>query len=144
MDHIANFAVLHSTNKTLTLFTIPEIHFDDFFVPSVIKFNFLSTTLKSVPPTKSFVRGISYITGYLIRATSENPDLPGCELIYVTQSDPKGLLKCLESETSFIHVLQTFVIQLFVAGNLPSWVVNKATQWLAPKVCFLKWSAFLL
>lgn len=62
----------------------------------------------SVPPTKSFVRGISYITGYLIKATSENPDLPGCELIYVTQSDPKG--------------------------NLPSWVVNKATQWLAPKV----------
>jgi len=46
--------------------------------------------LQSAPPKKSFVRGISYITGYHIVATNGNPDHPGCFMTYITQADPKG------------------------------------------------------
>lgn len=62
----------------------------------------------AVPPKKSFIRGTSYLTGYHIVSTVDNGDRPGCQVTYVTQSDPKG--------------------------QLPVWAVNKATQWLAPKV----------
>ncbi|KAJ8298162.1 hypothetical protein KUTeg_024693 [Tegillarca granosa] len=56
------------------------------------------------PPKKGFIRGTSYLTGYFVRKLSEN----SCQFTYVSQSDPKG--------------------------HLPSWVVNKATKILAPKV----------
>jgi hypothetical protein len=62
----------------------------------------------AVPVKRSFVRGLSYMTGYHIIVTSDSADKPGCQVTYLTQSDPKG--------------------------SLPVWVVNKATQWLAPKV----------
>lgn len=62
----------------------------------------------SVPPKRSFIRGTSYLTGYHIVSTADNGNKPGCQVTYVTQSDPKG--------------------------QLPVWAVNKATQWLAPKV----------
>lgn len=62
----------------------------------------------SLPPKKAFVRGISYLTGYLIVSNADRPTDPGCTLSYVTQSDPKG--------------------------KLPVWAVNKMTHWFAPKV----------
>lgn len=62
----------------------------------------------SMPIRKSFIRGMSYLTGYLVISDHDNTAKEGCTLNYITQSDPKG--------------------------NLPVWVVNKATQWLAPKV----------
>jgi len=62
----------------------------------------------SLPPKKNFVRGVSYLTGYYIQSTVDNSDKPGCNVTYVTQSDPRG--------------------------KLPVWAVNKATQILAPKV----------
>lgn len=62
----------------------------------------------SIPPKKAFIRGTSYLTGYHIISTVGSGDKPGCQVTYVTQSDPKG--------------------------QLPVWVVNKATQWLAPRV----------
>lgn len=37
------------------------------------------------PELKNFIRGISYVTGFTIRPSGE-----GCELTYITQSDPKG------------------------------------------------------
>ncbi|GAB6031829.1 hypothetical protein CHUAL_010231 [Chamberlinius hualienensis] len=52
---------------------------------------------ESAPPKKGFIRAISYLTGFLIR-----PSGNGCEMGYVTQCDPKGLL--------------------------PSWLVNKVIQ----------------
>lgn len=58
----------------------------------------------SVPPKKGFVRGISLLTGFVIRPTKNG----GSELNYVTQCDPKG--------------------------NLPIWMVNKLTQIFAPKM----------
>jgi len=62
----------------------------------------------SLPPKKGLVRGISYITGYFISPLGDQKNEPGCVVSYVTQSDPKG--------------------------KLPSWVVNKVTQLLAPKI----------
>lgn len=68
-----------------------------------------SVNHSTVPVKKNFVRGISYITGYLICPdTPQRPDLPGCSITYVTQSDPKG--------------------------KLPVWLVNKASHILAPKI----------
>lgn len=39
------------------------------------------------------MRGISYLTGYHIIGLKGDPSKPGCQLTYVTQSDPKG--RCL-------------------------------------------------
>nr|XP_006633068.1 PREDICTED: PCTP-like protein [Lepisosteus oculatus]XP_015207268.1 PREDICTED: PCTP-like protein [Lepisosteus oculatus]XP_015207269.1 PREDICTED: PCTP-like protein [Lepisosteus oculatus] len=56
------------------------------------------------PPRKDLVRAISILTGYLLEPTG--PD--SCTFTYLSQADPKG--------------------------SLPKWVVNKASQYLAPKV----------
>ncbi|XP_070693051.1 START domain containing 14 [Pempheris klunzingeri] len=56
------------------------------------------------PPQSDFVRAISILTGYFIKSTGPN----SCTFIYLSQADPKG--------------------------SLPKWVVNKASQVLAPKV----------
>ncbi|KAL2077222.1 hypothetical protein ACEWY4_026726 [Coilia grayii] len=56
------------------------------------------------PPRKDLVRAVSVLTGYLIVSTGPN----SCLFTYLSQADPKG--------------------------SLPKWVVNKASQGLAPKV----------
>ncbi|XP_076117224.1 START domain-containing protein 10-like [Mytilus galloprovincialis] len=55
-------------------------------------------------PKKGYIRGVSYLTGYLVRKMEGNK----CQFTYVSQSDPKG--------------------------KLPAWAVNKVTQIMAPKV----------
>ncbi|XP_029439678.1 START domain-containing protein 10-like isoform X3 [Rhinatrema bivittatum] len=55
------------------------------------------------PPRKDFVRAVSLQTGYLIKANGSS----GCVLYYLTQVDPKG--------------------------SLPKWVVNKVSEFVAPK-----------
>ncbi|KAG5449822.1 START domain-containing protein 10 [Clonorchis sinensis] len=59
---------------------------------------------KALPPRKQYIRAISHLTSYIIRPCSPNE----CELIYITQCDPRG--------------------------KLPTWAVNKATQYVAPRV----------
>ncbi|XP_056624986.1 START domain containing 14 [Triplophysa dalaica] len=56
------------------------------------------------PPRKDLVRAVSLLTGYLIKPTGKN----SCVFTYLSQADPRG--------------------------SLPRWVVNKASQVLAPKV----------
>ncbi|KAM3867028.1 START domain containing 14 [Diretmus argenteus] len=56
------------------------------------------------PPRNDLVRAISILTGYFIMPTGPN----SCSFTYLSQADPKG--------------------------SLPKWVVNKASQVLAPKV----------
>ncbi|XP_061786588.1 START domain containing 14 isoform X3 [Nerophis lumbriciformis] len=56
------------------------------------------------PPSSDLVRAISILTGYYIKPTGPN----SCTFTYLSQADPKG--------------------------SLPKWVVNKASQVLAPKV----------
>ena len=41
---------------------------------------------QELPPKKNFIRALSHVTGFLIRSSAN-----GCELIYVTQSDPRGV-----------------------------------------------------
>ncbi|XP_034290897.1 START domain-containing protein 10-like isoform X3 [Pantherophis guttatus] len=55
------------------------------------------------PPRKDLVRAVSLLAGYLVQPTGPN----SCCLTYLAQVDPKG--------------------------SLPKWVVNKASQYLAPK-----------
>ncbi|KAM9850356.1 START domain containing 14 [Aulostomus maculatus] len=56
------------------------------------------------PPRSDLVRAISILTGYYIKPTGPN----SCIFMYLSQADPKG--------------------------SLPKWVVNKASQTLAPRV----------
>ncbi|CAD6187634.1 unnamed protein product [Caenorhabditis auriculariae] len=55
------------------------------------------------PPQKGYVRGTVILSGYLIRNVGE-----GCEIIYVSHTDPKG--------------------------KLPTWLANRVTKTIAPKV----------
>ncbi|XP_032345211.1 START domain-containing protein 10 isoform X3 [Camelus ferus] len=55
------------------------------------------------PPRKDLVRAVSIQTGYLIQSTGPK----NCVITYLAQVDPKG--------------------------SLPKWVVNKSSQFLAPK-----------
>lgn len=66
-----------------------------------------SVNHSSLPVKKAFVRGVSFFTGYYIVPLERSTE-PGCYITYVTQSDPRG--------------------------KLPTWVVNKCTQILAPKI----------
>lgn len=56
------------------------------------------------PPRPGFVRAFVHLTGFVVRPLSPR----GCELHYVTQADPGGLL--------------------------PAWLVNRVTQNLAPRL----------
>lgn len=56
------------------------------------------------PPRKDLVRAVSLQAGYLVQPTGNN----SCTLTYLAQVDPKG--------------------------SLPKWVVNKSSQYLAPKM----------
>jgi len=56
------------------------------------------------PEKKGFVRANSIRTGYLVTAR----DGGGCEMLYMTQTDPKGWI--------------------------PAWVTNKVTKTVAPKI----------
>ncbi|KAM9603480.1 START domain-containing protein 10-like [Morphnus guianensis] len=60
-------------------------------------------SLQKYPPRKDFVRAVSLQTGYLIKANGAG----GCILYYLTQVDPRG--------------------------SLPKWVVNRVSQFVAPK-----------
>ncbi|XP_070300761.1 START domain-containing protein 10 [Salvelinus sp. IW2-2015] len=55
------------------------------------------------PPKKDYVRAVSLLTGYLIQSNGASSST----LYYLTQVDPKG--------------------------SLPKWVVNRASQFVAPK-----------
>jgi len=46
-----------------------------------------------VPPKKNLVRGISYMTGYYVVSTAGDKNQPGCQVTYLTNSDPRGFLK---------------------------------------------------
>ena len=51
-----------------------------------------STHTQNYPPTRQFIRGVSKVTGFIIRQTSE-----GCSACYVTHADPRGI-------TNIIHI----------------------------------------
>lgn len=63
-----------------------------------------SVDYQDLPVKKDFVRAVSYQVGYYIHQTGKT----GCVLYYVSQVDPKG--------------------------RLPSWSVNRATSYFAPKL----------
>ncbi|WKY02496.1 hypothetical protein Q1695_016066 [Nippostrongylus brasiliensis] len=56
------------------------------------------------PPMKGYVRGTALLSAYLIRPLDDE----GCRIIYLSHSDPKG--------------------------KLPTWLVNRLTRVIAPKV----------
>ncbi|XP_030803938.1 START domain-containing protein 10 isoform X3 [Camarhynchus parvulus] len=62
------------------------------------------------PPRKDMVRAVSIQTGYLIEGTGAK----SCTITYLAQVDPKAAPP-------------------FPPGSLPKWVVNKSSQFLAPK-----------
>ncbi|XP_057377256.1 START domain-containing protein 10-like [Daphnia carinata] len=65
-----------------------------------------SVTHKDLPPKKYFIRGVSHITGYVIEPLPGKSK--GLTLAYVSATDPRGAI--------------------------PTWAVNKGTQYFAPKM----------
>jgi len=63
-----------------------------------------SVVLSSMPEKSNFVRANSIKTGYLVRVRKEG----GCNVIYITQTDPRG--------------------------SIPNWVTNKVTKHFAPTI----------
>nr|CAD7572802.1 unnamed protein product [Timema californicum] len=59
---------------------------------------------KDFPPRRGLIRARSFLTGFLVRTSGD----VGCELGYVSQTDPQG--------------------------TLPPWIVNRITQIFAPKM----------
>ena len=45
------------------------------------------THTQDYPPTQQFIRGISKVTGFIIRQTNE-----GCSACYITHADPRGTI----------------------------------------------------
>lgn len=83
------------------------------------------------PPHSHLVRAVSILTGYFIKPTGPN----SCTFIYLSQADPKG------EDTNEQFVWRTWHFSVFLKslhvsslGSLPKWVVNKASQVLAPRV----------
>ncbi|XP_075243048.1 START domain-containing protein 10-like [Convolutriloba macropyga] len=64
-----------------------------------------SVNHKDYPPKKDFIRGISFMTGFLIKPVKGKE--PACHLTYISQSDPKG--------------------------SIPSWFVNSVGKTFAPR-----------
>lgn len=60
------------------------------------------------PPKKGFVRGTSFLTGFVVKSLAQQPGGNGCWLGYVTHSNPKG--------------------------KLPSWVINRLASGYAPRL----------
>jgi hypothetical protein len=89
-----------------------------------------SITHKDLPPKKYFVRGISYITGFFFTNAFSQPYLTAklfC-IGYVIEPLPgksKGLTLAYVSATD-------------PRGAIPTWAVNKGTQYFAPKVIEIK------
>ena len=65
-----------------------------------------SVLFDDCPEKSKFVRGWSHQTGYIIRVCEDDPS--SCEIKYIACGDPKG--------------------------SIPTWLVNKVTQVMAPKV----------
>ncbi|XGW13479.1 hypothetical protein V3C99_000085 [Haemonchus contortus] len=58
------------------------------------------------PPMKGYVRGTALLSAYLIRPSHRKDG--GCDLVYISHADPKG--------------------------NIPTWLVNRLTRVVAPKI----------
>ena len=103
--------------------------------------------MQEVPLKKKFIRGLSYMTGFLLKGT---PD--GCEVSYITQSDPRGqwLLKrfCSSLWRNQVvgvggggthNTLCMYTVIIYDAcsflGKIPKWIINMAAKQVAPKVC---------
>ncbi|XP_074863761.1 START domain-containing protein 10-like isoform X3 [Carettochelys insculpta] len=70
----------------------------------IINFSVKHPVSQQYPPRKDLVRAVSILAGYLLQSTGPN----SCTLTYLAQVDPKG--------------------------KLPKWVVNKASQYVAPRM----------
>ncbi|XP_063716460.1 START domain-containing protein 10-like [Symsagittifera roscoffensis] len=66
-----------------------------------------SVNHKDYPPQKGFIRGISELTGFLIKPMKGKDNEANCHLTYISQSDPKG--------------------------SIPSWFVNSVGKTFAPR-----------
>ncbi|VDK37680.1 unnamed protein product [Taenia asiatica] len=70
-----------------------------------------------MPPVEGVQRGISYVTGYLIKPLT--PD--SCDFTYISHSDPRGKLHCKSPLRNSLP-----------KGKVPSWVVNASVKTVGP------------
>ncbi len=71
--------------------------------------------MQALPPKKNFIRALSYLTGFVIKTCSD-----GCNISYVTQSDPKGKSAVLVIITSLPHDrgCRNCLFNLMIVGDI--------------------------
>jgi len=80
---------------------------------------------KNLPPRKGFVRGLSYLTGFLI-----TPLPVGCDLGYVAHSDPRGCLPVWVTNKISTIIAPRLVKKLHKACiNYNQWKYMNKPQW---------------
>ena len=80
---------------------------------------------KDCPPKQGQIRAISHLTGFLIRPTAN-----GCELGYVThRQEPDSLLSLKGNFRSS----EGLYCCSNPGGNIPAWLNNKLTTYIAPR-----------
>lgn len=91
--------------------------------------------MQKYPPTSKFVRAVSILTGYFIKATGPT----SCIFTYLSQADPKGGEHKHPPVTENLFCSEVFANTYFLffsvtSGLIPKVVVNTATKMLAPNV----------
>ncbi|TGZ73370.1 hypothetical protein CRM22_001558 [Opisthorchis felineus] len=98
IDYHAIKAPFAFSNRDFVMNRVWRISGDEFII-----FN-RSVFHKKAPPKKEYIRGICFLTGYLIRRTGPR----SCDFYYITQNDPRGII--------------------------PAWAINLGTKSLAPSI----------
>lgn len=84
---------------------------------------------QACPPRKGYIRGISYLTGYLIREQGPNK----CQFTYVSQSDPRG--KACDFQLKFFCSLCRFNSQSNIITPCLSPVLSNFDHFSKSDVC---------
>ncbi|TPP57777.1 putative Phosphatidylcholine transfer protein [Fasciola gigantica] len=82
---------------------------------------------KKVPPKPDYVRALTYLTGYVITSTGPS----SCEMIYITQNDPRGTIPAWAINLVATSVAPSIMKSLHrAASHYPAWKAQHDPQFM--------------